>query len=186
MNVHNKFWLELSSGITPEGKELHSINSRMGLMEKVRKPTRGAHLLDLFLTDIVSGITCRVLPRIGDHHSVVLRLSFKVTYQEAHARTHWQYNKANWHRMCKLLSSTDWGTFFFDLGATDAAQKFTTFLSEYVAKFIPKQEVMIHKQSHPWLDDNCVQLIQAKHRAEGSPQYIEMSRACSKGLLQQY
>ena len=56
MNVHNKIWLQHSSVNSPEGKELFSVCSRLGLVEKVQKSTRGPHLVDLFFTDILPGL----------------------------------------------------------------------------------------------------------------------------------
>ena len=86
MNAHNESWLLHSSGNTPECNELFNVCSRMGLIEKVNKHTRGKYLLDLFLTDIPVGVTCKFLPRISDHNPVLSSISIEVKRSLAHAR----------------------------------------------------------------------------------------------------
>ncbi len=38
-----------------------------GLEEKVKKPTRDKHFLDLIFTDLGKGVTAEVLPKLQDH-----------------------------------------------------------------------------------------------------------------------
>ena len=51
MNVHEEGWLRFSDGTSIEGRLLRDVACSHGWEERVRKPTRGQHLLDLVLTD---------------------------------------------------------------------------------------------------------------------------------------
>lgn len=57
-----------------------SLCLRLGLNEKVQSPTRGSHLLDLCLSDIPSGLNCKVLSTISDHSGVLAKLRLKVAH----------------------------------------------------------------------------------------------------------
>ena len=70
-NVYHKRWLKQSSNTTrtiSEGTALSSCCNRLGLEQKVEKPTRvdkatsKKHLLDLVLTDLHNGVQYEVLP----------------------------------------------------------------------------------------------------------------------------
>ena len=123
MNVHNVLWLQHSSGNSPEGKELFNVCSRLGLVEKVRKPTRGLHLLDLFLTDIASGASCKVLPRVSDHNMVLGKVYLKVDRSHASAREFWNFEMADWDRLNRTFASTDWRVLFRNLDLDNAVDK---------------------------------------------------------------
>ena len=54
-NVHRERWLTYSNTTQPEGRKLYSWCWAYSFEERVRKPTRGPHLLDLVLTDLGCG-----------------------------------------------------------------------------------------------------------------------------------
>ena len=112
MNAHNQRWLRYSHSNTVEGKEQQNICGKMGLMEKVGQPTRGAYLLDLVLTDFLSGVSCKVLPEISDHKIVLSRVSLHVSLSEPVVREHWHFSATEWSGLCNAFSSTDWRDFF--------------------------------------------------------------------------
>ena len=74
----------------------------------MQQPTRGKNLLDLFLTDATSGVTCKVLPKIADHNLVLTRVALQVTLSDPVARQLWDYKKADWQGLLQALGDTDW------------------------------------------------------------------------------
>ena len=44
----------------------------------------------------------------------------------------------------------------------------------------------IKKRSRPWLTDNIVQLVAAKRRVEGTPDYDDAVRKCSAEIIAEY
>ncbi len=63
MNVHNKEWLNFSSGTPPEGRRLFQLCQERGLEQRVAGPTRGNHLV---LTDFGNEVATQVLPSIEE------------------------------------------------------------------------------------------------------------------------
>ena len=138
MNVHNKLWLQHSASNSPEGRELFNVCCRLGLQEKVRKPTRGNYLLDLLLTDIPTGVSCSVLPRISDHNSVLSKFALRVDQLASKTQRTWLFDKADWHGLLAELDATDWKHFFGNLAVELAVEKFTCYVLECTARYIPK------------------------------------------------
>ena len=54
LNVHNRPWLRFTNRDSVEGNELEAVWSYNGFLQLVTKPTRGPHLLDLALTDLLA------------------------------------------------------------------------------------------------------------------------------------
>ena len=75
-----------------------------GLTQKVTKPSKDEHLLDLVLTDI-PGTTTQVSAGIADHKIVTAELKFKVPEQVTLTRMVWQFAKADWDMMLDMLST---------------------------------------------------------------------------------
>eukprot|EP00959_Pyramimonas_sp_CCMP1952_P124120 2595394-Pyramimonas_sp.AAC.1 len=71
MNVHRKHWLRFSSHVSPEGTALKNWCAERGFRECIRAPTRGPHLLDLFLSDVPDLITTKVLTEVADHSATL-------------------------------------------------------------------------------------------------------------------
>ena len=186
MNVHHKTWLQHSIGVQPAGIQLFGVCCRLGLVEKVQQPTRNNNLLDLFLTDATSGVTCKVLPKIADHNLVLTRVAFRVCQSEPVARELWDYSKAKWCRLLQAFRDTDWQDFFADLGPTAATTKLTNYLLERARAYIPVRMVSFRPSSHPWLNERCLTLIQEKMDAESTVAYAAKQLACSRGMLEEH
>ena len=73
-DVHNKLWLRHFSSNTVEGTALKQVCDEAGLTQKVTKPSRDEHLLDLVLTDI-PGTTTQVSAGIADHKIIIAELT---------------------------------------------------------------------------------------------------------------
>ena len=183
MNVHNQHWLEFSNGTTPEGRALCNVCSRIGLTEKVRKPTRGEYLLDLVLTDILSGVACKVLPKISDHNAVLATFALKVSRSLPIVREFWDFLHADWHGLCSSLKNINWASFFAGLGADAATTAFTDTLLHWSHEHIPTSTREVLKSSHPWLDANCRRAIADKIAAEGTAAYSKARQHCTSVIV---
>jgi hypothetical protein len=128
MNVHNKQWLVFSGGTPPEGRELFSVCSRLGLIQKVQHPTRDKNLLDLFLTDIPSGVRCKVLPKISDHNIVLTCMSLQVAQSAPIPREYFNYDAADWVGLNNVLEQKDWSLLFASHSADIATELFVTYV----------------------------------------------------------
>ena len=186
MNVHHTHWLKHSIGVQPAGSQLFGVCSRLGLAEKVQQPTRGKNLLDLFLTDATSGVTCKVLPKIADHNLVLTRVALQVTLSDPVARQLWDYKKSDWQGLLQALGDTDWHDYFSQIAPDEAAAKFTDHIICTARRYIPVRLQSFRPSSHPWLNDRCFSLIQSKIDAEGTPEYAAKQYACTKGMLEEH
>ena len=65
-------------------------------------------------------------------------------------------------------------------------QQFTETVLSLVRKHVPVKKSSGARSTHPWLNERCLALVAAKHRAEGTPEYERCLRECSEGLLQEY
>ena len=95
-NVHQKDWLYYSHRNTPEGIALRNWSISHGFFERVRKPTRGRHLLDLVLTDMPDLVAADVLATVADHSAVLVHIVLSPLTVEKLSRQVWVYKCANW------------------------------------------------------------------------------------------
>ena len=201
LNVHHLRWLTHSSTATPTtpaGKELCSFCAAHGLKERVGALTRGEHLLDLVLTDFPEAVHCTVQPMLADHSLVLARVLLEVPKEVTVERERWLFDKANWKALKAELTETSWNRIFFHKAdglkpeectaeATDlAVERFTEYLLKTARKHVPVTTWKEKKSSHPWLDDHCLALVQAKRQAGGTPEYEQKLKECSEGILHAY
>ena len=107
MNVHNIEWLRHSNRNSDEGLELETVCCSYGLRQLVSEPTRGPYLLDLVLSDLASGIRCRVVPGIheNDHDGVLTTVNLRIPAATPVDRKVFDFKKADW-RNCSGFSWT--------------------------------------------------------------------------------
>ena len=184
MNVHNNRWLTFSNGVAPEGHELEAVCASHGLSQRVKGPTRGEHLLDLVLTDLAPYTKCKVVPGIleNDHDGVLVSVSVKVPSTEQSARECFDFGKAKWGNLRKELAAQDWKMFFHDSEADAAAERFTEFVLDAAKRHIPTKKVMNRPYKHPWIDDDCRELLRKKHEQIGQPGFVAARDACLQGF----
>ena len=186
LNVHNQGWLKHSSGTTPEGRALQHFCAEYGLEEKVRKPTRDKHLLDLVLTDLGKGVTAEVLPKLQDHSLVLATVALGVPREYVEQRERWVYSKANWKGLRRALADTNWN-FVEEAEDTDQAQAtLTAQILSTARKYIPVSTEPLKKSTHPWMNTRCLELVASKRAAEGTEAYQRKLEDCSKGVLEEY
>ena len=75
--------------------------------EKVKKPTRKEHLLDLVLTDLGKEVTAEVLPKLEDHSLVLARVALGVPKEYEEQRERWMYKEADWKGLRRALANTN-------------------------------------------------------------------------------
>ena len=186
MNVHHEGWLKHSTGTTPEGSALYRFCCEHGFTERVQKPTRGKHLLDLVLTDMGACVTCTVLPQVEDHSQVLATLSCSVPTTLPVKRELWLYKKADWKGLQAALKREDW-SFLEQASSVDEAQEqLTQRVLDTAKQFIPRVTRTMTKSTHPWMNERCLQLVAAKRSAEGTEHYKEKLKECSQGILEEF
>ena len=127
----------------------------------------------------------KVLPQIADHNAVLFETKFSIPVSQFSSRLLWDYSKADWAGLQVHFSSLDW-SWIDDLEPNDAAVRITDIILDSAHKFIPSNSKGTFKSTHPWINSRCVQLVQAKVEAEGTPLYRETAELCSRGLLEEY
>ena len=186
MNVHHSRWLYYSASVTPEGRALHNFCCKFGFEECVKKPTRGAYLLDLVLTDMSGCVTAKVHPKLADHSLVECHLSCKVPKTLAVERQCWAFKHADWKGFNRFLHSSSWGWLDNQESVDTLAQKLNDFLLDNAKRFIPMRIKKTLRSTHPWMNDHCRALVEEKRRFEGTPEYRDKLVACNVGILLQY
>ena len=205
LNVHHVNWLKHSASVAPEGRALFDFCCAAGLEERVKKPTRGKHLLDLVLTELHTDVKCIVLPELAfghcretgrqkfsDHHPVLLKVALEVPTVREVPRECWNWSKARWKELNAELATADWealpflGDEPFEEFSHSATERFTEHLLETTRKYVPVTTKYLKKATHPWLNDKCRALVEEAKAAEGTPVHLNKLRACSEGILAEY
>ena len=190
LNVHNPAWLHFSRRNTPEGTALEETCQQLGLRQKVREPTRSdshsgnEYLLDLALTDL-EDVRCEVGAKVSDHKVVKVTLKLTMPKQETVVRKVWDFKKADWNKLQQRLCDTKWN-FLDTLDPDRGAEKLTETLLKALKEAVPERTLYEKKTTHPWLTEKAVQLVAAKHAAEGTEKEQEAVEECSAGLLEEY
>ena len=113
LNVHHKNWLTHSNSVTPEGRTLFEFCSTAGFEERVGKPTRDGHLLDLVLTDLHTDVRCSVLPKLADHSTILAQVKLGIPTVVEVPRECWQWQRADWKGMREKFSEVNWDELLF-------------------------------------------------------------------------
>ena len=182
--MHQRKWLVHSAKNTPEGTALEETCQERGLRQLVREPTRGEYLLDLVLSD-QEDVLCRVLHGVSDHKLVEATLRLQVPKTETVPREVWNFAKADWTRAKELLKDANWHC-LEHLGADEGAAYFNERLLEVLRQCVPRKTLWEKKRTHPWLTDEVLKLVEAKHKAKGTEGETAAAVACSEGTLQAY
>ena len=146
MNVHHVKWLQFSRGISPAGRRLHEVCLDHELEELTQKPTRGAHLLDLTLTDLGSHAYCTVLLGVSDHQMVLMRLDLPLYSDRTITRACFSYHAANWTGLNRYFMQYNWAGLFDGQTIDDMVIIFTNFVLEAAKSFIPFEWKEVNKK----------------------------------------
>ncbi len=185
MNVHNTEWLQFSSRMSPEGRELEHVCCEHGLRQLVKGPTRGPYLLDLVLSDFASGIRCRVVPGIheNDHDGVPTTVTLEIPGPKPVGRKVYDFKKADWPALKERLLGTNWRD-SLALPADEATETMVQTILEAVSCCIPSRVIKDKVWAHPWLNDACREALQRKRNAFGTTDFPRLRDECSRTYLQ--
>ena len=186
VNVHQRSWLRHSARDSPEGRALQSFCATHGLLEIVGKPTRGAHLLDVCLTDLDGRASAKVVAGISDHDAVTVKLRLSMPRNDEVRRVVHEYRRANWSGLKAYFSDVEW---FRALPSSDpekATAVMPSIILDGVRRFIPCRQIVECKGQHPWFNDHCRRLVAERDAAFGGPSFDCRRDACSKGILEAY
>ena len=197
LNVHSQRWLTHSAAATtPEGSALCSFCDAYAFEEKVAQPTRGAHLLDLVLTDLGKEVRCEVQPKLADHALVLVKVHAPVPKEVQVERELWLFDKCNWKALNSELQDTTWNQVLFGRDSATgpftaedvdhATENLTEHLLHTLRKHVPTVTKSVTKSTHPWIDERCRKLVERKRAAEGTEDHADRLRECSEGLLEAY
>ncbi len=187
-NVHNVEWLRFSNGMSPEGKALEDACTARGLKQHVKKPTRGHYLLDLVLSNFASGVRCKIIPGVknDDHDGVLASISVSIPAARPVRRQVFEFRKADWKKLKRLLGQTSWGDEIRSRSADDAAAWVSSKIVALVDECIPSKWISDKSYSHPWINTACRDALRDKHAARGTEGYVAARDHCSQVFLQAY
>ena len=166
------------------GSDLKIIRGNYGLLQLIRDPMRQQYLLDLYLSDI-PGSKIEVGPYIADHKFVTASIPIPEIQEKIIQRFGFRLEKADWKGLNSALEKTDWQTIKKG-SAADAFSFFMETLWYQICTFIPYEELLLKKKSHPWLDEKCATAIQKKNAAEGTPYFDEERQKCQKVIAESF
>ena len=185
LNVHHLHWLHFSSHTSVEGTALYRFCCDNGSKRCVTSPTRGAHLLDLVLTDMEEVSDASPGTPISDHMLVRTRLSFAVDTKVPTTRDVYLYKHAPWGDIRDYLARCDF-SWIDTVGVDDATERLTSTILTAIDEHVPKICYTVCDKAHPWLNDRCLELIRSKHLAAGTSEYPLAVVACSRGIACEY
>ena len=185
MNVHNIEWLNHYRCNSNEGNELEAVCCSHGLTQHVKFPTRGAHLLDLVMSNFLSSIRCKVVPGIrdDDHDGVLTNVNFGIPASTPVRRLVYDYKHADWSRLKTELAAVQWGDSLRDVSSDDAASWLTSTILRIVDGCIPSKWITDKSFSHPWINSACHEALRIKREARGTEAYTAARDACSTTFL---
>ena len=183
-NMHHARWLRYSSGNSAEGVFLKQICDDYNVKQLVDKPARGEYLLDLVLTDL-DDCKVQVLDQIADHRGIVAKLELPIPKFMNMIREVWHFKNASWSNLRCDLRACSWAR--LSEGSVDSAVNY--FLDLLIAKckeHIPFSRITFSKQTHPWIDEDCVQAINANNEAVGTDHFPAARDRCAEIINEKF
>ena len=187
LNVHNIEWLTYSNRNSPEGRTMEAICCEHGLRQLVRKPTRGSYLLDLVLSDLASGIRCTVVPGIheNDHDGVLTKVDLCIPASEPVIRKVYDFKKADWAQLKRLLLDIDWKD-ILAMDGHEAADAMVQVIFDIMSRGIPSRIITDKVWAHPWVNQACKDALLRKREAFGTPSFQQRRDECSAVYLEAF
>ena len=186
MNVHHAGWLAHSSRSTPEGKELMTVSASCGLVECVKRPTRGPYLLDLVLSDLAGLLKTSMYPGVSDHSMVLCCIDVSVPARCAVVRTGFDYARTNWNKVNSSIAQVDWVSQFSGKSVDAMVELLCQTLLRVLQAHSPTRRFADAKTRHPWLNERCRSLISMKWAAAGTDRFANIQHTCSVAIQQAY
>ena len=121
------------------------------------------------------------MSEIADHCAVSVRFFVAPLSFESLPRTVWNFSQANWSLLRARLRFQDWQ--WIATSSPDVSAKLLTdIILEFMFECIPSSSSCF-RSFHPWLTDECLQLVEQKTLASGTEFFPEACLRCSAGLL---
>jgi hypothetical protein len=184
INIHHRKWLRYSNRNSAEGERLKTFCDGAGLRQVVKEPTRGEYLLDLVFTDL-DELRYKSLPKIADHIAILGTLPLPVPQEVTQTRTVWQFAAAEWECLKDDLANQDWAL-MQDMDAHEGELYLTSTILSAASRYIPQRTMHEHKSTHPWVNARVQELVEGRKTAQGSSREEECTKACSKGIMEEY
>ena len=73
-----------------------------------------------------------------------------------------------------------------DMDAHDGALFLTNTILAAALRHIPQRTRREHKSTHPWVNARVQELVEGKKAAQDSSREEECTKACSKGIMEEY
>ena len=183
-NLPHVDWAEHSS--CPPSRAANvmcDIAQDFSLQQLVPEPTRGAHTLDLLLTNNPDGVTgVKVVDGLpgADHAAVDFVLKVAPPRSSAEKRIVYDFKKADFEQFRDLLSAIPWDTCMWGVSIKESWQRFKDLLFAAADECIPK--VTLRKRGKKtWLGDETLRMIRRKRRA-----YKAMKRTGKDSDIRRY
>ena len=95
------------------------------------------------------------------------------------------FHRARWGDLNTAIAAVPWNPALVNLRGSQAAAFVTSTILGLAKQFIP-QKVVRPKTAQSWVSERCVQLVEAKCAAEGTPEYARLQAGCSAGPCEEY
>ena len=84
-----------------------------------------------------------------------------------------------------VLHNHDWGA-LHEHNPNDALNYFIRYLTDLCEQYIPQSEIVVRKQTHPWLNDDCRKAISIKNACEDTAAFTTECDKCAQVLQDAY
>ena len=115
---------------------------------------------------------------------MLIRLPLATFLEKTERREVWILKKANLAVLKKELQEYDWHLLHKGT-AEEALHVFLEVLWLHLVKYIPRRQLDIVKQSHPWMNDRSKKAIVEKNLAEGTSGFKTASIKCAETLAEE-
>jgi len=184
VNVPHVSW-SVSSPYSPSrvASVMCDIAQDFSLQQLVPEPTRGAHTLDLLLTnnpDRISNV--RVVDGLpgADHEAVDFVVELAPPRSSAERRIVYDFKRADFEMFRDRLSAIPWTSYIWGVSIEDSWQRFKDLLFAAADECIPKVTLRKRKKK-TWLSDETLRMVRRKRRA-----HRVMKRSGRSGDLRRY
>lgn len=90
--------------------------------------------------------------------------------EKSFTRTVWELKKAEWSKIEHEMTVFDWSTLRQGT-AEDSLSYFLELLWNLLIKYIPREDIVSRKSTHPWLNERCRNALVHKNSAEGTSHF---------------
>ena len=172
-NGHSQFWYP-EGDTTPEGRELETTFTALGLHQMIREPTnfeenKNPTCIDLILTDqpnLVIDSGTRPSPDSVCHHQIIYcKANFNLPPPPPYEREFWYYSRANRESIQRSIRSFPWELRLnLNPNPNWQAKEFTKYFLNIMSNFIPHEKKKVQPRDNPWITKPIKAMINRKNR----------------------